>query len=125
MSLNAQKFNKEITLFPVAARSSSADGSAVDVRSYKGQAKALLFSAAGTGTTPTLDVKLQSSLDGSTGWADISGAAFTGVTDAAAALEGIGVTTEINYLRAVATIGGGTPSFTFGVALITRQQKTP
>jgi len=82
---------------------------------------------AGSGTTPTLDVKLQRQEPAGDAWLDIAGAVFvqaTGTTTdqltvyptmTAAAndvvREHIG-----GAFRAVATIGGTTPSFTFTLA---------
>jgi len=68
------------------------------------------------GSTPTLDIKLQESDDDST-YTDISGAAFTQVTDAgtlAAVSEKIVVNVEAckKYIRAVKDIGGtSSPAF--------------
>lgn len=108
-------------LHPTAARTTTTNGSAVDVRAQKGIAAVLLDSAAGTGTTPTLDVKIQDSADGSTGWADIAGAAFTQVTNAASQQKiGVDLDSCRGYIRAVATIGGTTPSFTFSVTALGR-----
>lgn len=114
----------QLELIPVAARAASANGSAVDVRDYTGKVAVILMSAAGTGTSPTQDVKLQDSADGSTGWADISGAAFTQLTDAASGTEAIGVQIDevARYIRPVFTIGGTTPSFAAGVVLVGRKK---
>ena len=75
------------TLVPITASAvvtASGNGTAVDLRDYIGIAALMLNSTAGNGTAPTLDVKLQDSADGSTGWADISPAvAFVQVTSAA------------------------------------------
>lgn len=102
-------------LFPTAARTTTANGSGVDLQAVKGGAIVIVDSAAGTGTTPTLDLKLQSSPDNST-WTDVSGAAFTQIINAASQqIFGIDVTKCQRYVRAVATIGGTTPSFTFSV----------
>ena len=106
-------------LFPTAALTTTTNGSALNVVDFLGRIKVILDSAAGTGTTPTLDVKLQDSPDGSTGWADIAGAVFAQVV-AGASLQSIGVTIDQHdrFIRAVATIAGGTPSFTFSVNMI-------
>lgn len=108
-------------LFPTAARTATANGTALDVRAMKGIASIVLDSAAGTGTSPTMTVKIQDSADGSSGWADISGATFTQVTTTAS-LQKIGVDVDAcaGYIRAVATIGGTTPSFTASVNLLAR-----
>lgn len=104
-----------LNLFPSAARTATANGTGVDLQQYSGDVAVVLDSAAGTGTTPTLDVKLQDSADNST-FADITGATFTQVTGTASQQK-IVVNKDAarRYVRAVATIGGGTPSFTFSV----------
>lgn len=116
-----------LSLFDPADRSATANGSAVDILNYEGQAAAILQSAAGTGTTPTLDVKLQDSADGSTGWADVTGAAFTQVTNATASAQVLKFNASAvrRYIRAVATIGGTTPSFACAVSFIGKKQIVP
>jgi hypothetical protein len=105
------------TLLAAGARSATANGSAVEVRDYHGRAFATLDSGAGSGTTPTLNVKLQGSADNST-WSDISGASFSEVTTSAS-FQKIGVVLHEapRYVRARAVIGGDTPNFTFSVHL--------
>lgn len=106
-------------VLPNLVRTVTANGSAVDIQQYSEDVMFTLMSIALTGTTPTLDVKIQGSADGSTGWADISGATFTQVTDAADAHESIVVDSDAapRYIRAVATIAGTTPSGCFGVSM--------
>lgn len=114
-------------LFATAARTVTANGTGVDLKDFVGQIAVVLDSAAGTGTTPTLDVKLQDSDDNST-FADISPAvAFAQVTGAGVSTQRIGASADSlrRYVRAVATIGGTTPSFTFSVNLIGRKQVFP
>jgi hypothetical protein len=68
---------------------------------------------AASGTTPTLVVKLQDSPDG-TNWYDITGATTASLTTTGA----VAVRTTVacgHSIRAVWTIGGTTPSFTFSV----------
>ena len=116
-----------LSLLDPAERSASANGSAVDILNYEGQAAAILQSAAGTGTTPTLDVKLQDSEDGSTGWADVIGAAFAQVTNAAASIQVVkfNASAAKRYIRAVATVGGTTPSFACAVSFVGKKQIVP
>lgn len=113
-----------LEILPVATRTASANGSAVDMRDYVGKVAFLLHSEAGSGTTPTQDVKLQDSADGSTDWQDITGATFSQITDAAGAFESIGVLINgaRRYVRAVATIAGTTPSFAAGVSAVGKKQ---
>lgn len=109
------------TLLATAARTTTANGTGVDLANCRGGAAIVLDSAAGTGTTPTLDVKLQTSPDNST-WAD-AGVAFTQVINAASQqIAAIDVTKLQRYVRTVSTITGTTPSFTFSVNLIVDKQ---
>lgn len=100
----------------------SANGIAVDTQGYE-EAVALLEVGAVSGTSPTLDVKIQESADGSTGWTDITGKAFTQVTVSdneqklkldLQAKQGA----RKRYIRAVATIAGTSPSFAVHVGVL-------
>jgi hypothetical protein len=55
------------------------NGAAIDMLEYGALVVALNVGAAGAGGT--LDVNVQESADGSTGWANIAGAAFTQIID--------------------------------------------
>ncbi len=107
-------------LFPTAARTVTVNGAALNVVDFLGRLKVILDSTVGAGTAPTLDVKLQDSPDGTTGWADI-GVAFAQVTDAAASLQDIAlpIDRQDRFIRGVATITGSAgQSFTFSVNVI-------
>lgn len=108
----------------IAARTSTVTASAVDVRSYKGGLLVQQLVGVVSGTSPTLDGKLQTSADGSTGWTDITGATFTQVTatDSFQAI-GIDVRQTSGYIRFVGTIAGTTPSFTMGVVLLGQKER--
>lgn len=88
------------------------EGEWIDTKGYN-SAVALLEVGAVSGNSPTLDVKIQESADNST-WTDIPGAAFTQVTvddnSQVLRIEGLG-TSRKRYLKAVATVGGSSPSF--------------
>ena len=110
------------SLLGADSRTATANGSSFDLQGSndaEGEAIVILDSEAGSGTSPTLDVKLQESSDDST-WSDISGATFTQVTDGGAGFEKISINTNDTerYLRAVATLGGTSPVFVFGVSLV-------
>lgn len=108
----------------IAARTSTVTSSAVDVRSYKGGLVVEQLVGAVSGTTPSLDGKIQTSADGSTGWADISGATFTQITASDSFLKiGFDVRDTLGYIRYVGTIAGTTPSFTMGVALLGQKER--
>lgn len=105
-----------VNLHATAARTSTGNATGVDVQAYDGDIVLVLDSAAGTGTTPTLDVKIQSSdtLGGTYG--DITGATFTQVTTTASQQKLVISKDEARrFLRVVYTVAGSTPSFTFSV----------
>lgn len=106
-----------------AARTASANGTSVDLQGYDGDVLAVLDSAAGTGTSPTMDVKVQDSADNSA-FADVTGLTFTQVINAVS-LQTLRIDSRSvrRYIRLVATIGGTTPSFT-AVGLIVGGKQT-
>lgn len=116
-----------VELFNAAARTATANGTGADLKTYAApgpgsqQMKAIITCGTAAGTTPTLDVKLQESDDNST-FTDISGATFTQLT--AAGSEEIEFQTNKRYVRAVATIAGTSPSFTFATLLIAGKRHT-
>ncbi len=119
--LNALAQATGSVLAPAAQRTATLTGTGIDVLEYEGVALVLLNASAGTGTSPTLDVKLQHSDDDST-YEDVTSGAFSQVTDAA---ETAGVKVmKVNasdlkrYLRVVGTIAGTSPSFEFGVEFV-------
>lgn len=108
----------------IAARTSTVTTSAVDVRAYKGGLIVQQLVGVVSGTSPTLNGKIQTSADGSTGWADITGATFTQVT-ASDSFQKIGFDTRqtSGYIRFVGTIAGTSPSFTMGVVLLGSKER--
>jgi len=63
-----------------AANTAAATSAAVDLKDYEGAMIIVQNHGLGTGT---LDGKIQDSADGSTGWADVTGAVFTQSTTTA------------------------------------------
>lgn len=108
----------------IAARTSTVTTSAVDLRTYKGGIIIQQLVGVVSGTTPTLDGKIQTSADGSTNWTDISGATFTQVT-ASDSFQKIGIVENqtLGYIRYVGTIAGTTPSFTMGVVVLAMKER--
>ena len=111
-----------LILFSPVARSSTTNGTGLDLRATgvlsETSMKVVMNLGAVSGTTPTLDVKIQDSPDNSV-WTDISGAAFAQKATAQAnTIDDIHCYTKQRYVRAVATIGGTTPSFLFGLELL-------
>jgi len=119
--LNALAQATGVELAPAASRTSTLTGTGIDVLEYEGVALVLLNASAGTGTSPTLDVKLQHSDDDST-YEDVTSGAFSQVTDAAETagvkVMKLNVSDLKRYLRIVGTIAGTTPSFDFGVEFV-------
>jgi hypothetical protein len=78
----------------------------------RGTLRLLLTVSAASGTTPTCDVAIETSNDGSTNWRSMgSFTQATGVTSQRKCFSGAD-----RFVRATATIGGTTPSFTLSVA---------
>jgi len=123
ISLDIQASSTPITLVAPAAKTATANGTGVDMTGYQGLAAVYLNNGTTTGTTPTLDVKIQDSADNST-YADVTGYTFTQVTAALSNPVGLTIDTRKvrQYIRAVLTIGGTTPSFTCSVMLLASKQ---
>lgn len=100
------QFKPEISIAPAAHSAGNVEGVAIDTAGFKEVAVLCLSGTNGSGATA--DVKIQESANGSTGWADISGDAFTQITQAndGSAYSGrIRVTpTRKRYLRAYAVV---------------------
>ena len=109
----------KFTLRPQRATSTQ-NGTGVDTLGYNSASVALEVGTV-SGTTPTLDVKIQDSADNSA-FADVTGLTFTQVTASnnsqVLRIEGLNTTTRRRYLRAVGTIAGTSPSFDIGVSIL-------
>lgn len=107
-----------LSLAEADERTADLDGTPIDTQDYEGQALAILNSgAASAGTNPTLDCKLQDCDTDDGTFADITGATFTQVTDAAALVEAISFNVSgcKRYVKLVGTLGGtDTPTFAYG-----------
>lgn len=116
---------KTITIFSSVARTVTENSIEFSTEGYLGGRFFLNITAA-SGTTPTLDVKLQTKDDVSGTWFDIPGAAFLQATAATgdqtlAIFPGVVAVANVavnnilgSTIRAVATIGAvANPSFTF------------
>lgn len=103
-----------------SARTVTGNSGWIDIGDVK-ELIAQLDSAAGTGITPTLDVKVQTSWDGTDATAvDVTSGAFAQVV-AAVSAQIKSLTVLHRYIKVVWTIGGTTPSFNFGVYFTTRR----
>ena len=106
---------RELQLHALGAETTTGAGSAIDVRDMA-RLVVYLFVTAVTGTSPTLDVVVQDSPDGTT-WTNL--ASFTQVT-ATGEQAARPVTPFGNYIRVAWTIAGTSPSFTFSCPAVAR-----
>ena len=102
-----------------ASVTATATSSAIDLKEFDGDVLLVLNCAAGTGSSPTLDIKVQDSDETGGTYGDLSGAAFTQVTTSASLQ-----TLEVNkdeckrFIKIVQTVGGSSPVFVYGISLI-------
>lgn len=121
MTILRQALDKlQLTTFhATAARTATGSATGVDVQARDGDLFLILDSAAGTGTSPTLDVTVESSDTLGGAYTAISGAAFTRVTNTASQQSLVISKDEARrFIRVTYTIGGSTPSFTFSVSAV-------
>ena len=115
-----QGIDTGVWLKTLAATTSTGDGTTVN----RGAATSLGWVAhihcTAVSGTPTLDSELQDSADGNT-WADVTGGAFAQLSAAGTErlVSAAGATLR-QYVRESHTIGGGTPSLTYTVAVAAR-----
>lgn len=107
-----------IPLATAAAITATATGTAVDLSQFTGNGYAVLNSSATGGAGMTSNVKLQDSDDNVT-FADTA-FAFDQVANAAASFQAkfIAFDQFRKYVRAVNTLGGTSPTVTYGVHLV-------
>ncbi len=121
MAIIQQNLEKLDVTAAVASASvtATATSSAIDLKEFDGDVILVLNCAAGTGSSPTLDIKVQDSDETGGTYGDLSGAAFTQVTTSASLQ-----TLEVNkdeckrFIKIVQTVGGSSPVFVYGVSLI-------
>ena len=109
------------TLLTALARTASADGSAVDLKG-KGRKFLVIFDIGAA--TGTLDLKIQSSPVSDFASGVVDEAVFSQKTTVGTSE--VQVIPTQRYIRASATIGGATPTFTFSVeAIIFLEREIP
>lgn len=123
MDVNLADNTDLLTLIQAQSASTTVTGSAVDLKDYDGEAIVVLNSAA-MSAADTLDGKIQHSDDGSTGWTDVSGAAFAQVTDAAASSQKLKLKTNEckRFVRGVGTLAGSTIAAVFGMQMLVQKR---
>jgi hypothetical protein len=111
---------------PAAVTTTAALGQVIDLQGFQGRIKLALAIGAVTGTTPTLDIKVQDCDTSGGTYADVSPAtAFAQkVTASANTVDSLAVDTRAvrRYVKLYATAGGTTPSFTLGITAIGQKQ---
>lgn len=126
VNFRAHDANNDVTVFASAARTATTNSTDMENRGARGVRLFLAVTAA-SGTTPTLDVKVQVKDPINDTYIDVPGGAFTQktttVTDELTIYPGVTVSANravswplSQKWRVVATIGGTTPSFTFSLA---------
>lgn len=107
-----------------AAVEATADGAAFDLLSYDGDIQVILDSAAGAGTLPTLDVKIQHSDVTTANTFVDAGVAFTQVTAAAASFQVKHLRADNfkRYIRIAETVAGTDPVFTRAVTFVGKRR---
>ena len=97
-----------IDILPNDVLASTANGSGVDLQGYEGDA-AFVLSSEAMGSSVTLAVHLEESANNSD-WSDVSSGAFTTTAANTAAFEQIALNVSDlkRYVRAAATVAGGT-----------------
>ncbi len=121
MAINQLNLEKLDITAAVASASvtATATSSAIDLKEFDGDVLLVLNCAAGTGSSPTLDIKVQDSDETGGTYGDLSGATFTQVTTSASVQ-----TLEVNkdeckrFIKIVQTVGGSSPVFVYGISLV-------
>lgn len=115
--VNAMDHISLVDVLPVASVSASGNGTGVDLQQYAGQVAVILDAHNVSGTTPTMDVKIQDSADNSS-FAD-AGYAFTQVTTTDSAQKLVINKNELRrYVRVVKTAGGTSPVYLLSAKLL-------
>ena len=121
MSVIQQNLEKLTVVAGVAtaAVTSTATSSSIDLLEYDGDVMLILDSAAGGGSSPTLDIKLTESDETGGTYTYLSGATFTQVTGSAS-MQTLAINKDSSkrFIKIVQTIGGSSPTFTFSINLI-------
>ncbi len=102
--------SRDVTLHPSAARTATGNGSVVEETGERRTLSLSLVVTAASGTSPTLDVTVQTSADGSTWY---SAGSFAQLTATGSERKTFALD---RYVRLRWVIGGTTPSFTFSAS---------
>jgi len=108
---------------PVDSAATTINGPAIDRQGYHSCVlHAACGAASGSPTAQTVDAKLQESADGSSGWADISGASITQITaDNSEGEKDADLAGAKQYIRSVVTVaftGGTSPKIPVAATVV-------
>lgn len=102
---------------PSAARGSGTVTSGpVAASGYAGDVLLAVHCTAASGTSPTLNVSLEESVDGNGSWTAITGSGITQLTAAGNAVAY--ASPSKSFVRVTSTVAGTTPSFTFKATVL-------
>lgn len=109
------------------AKTASFNVTGIDLSQYVGQIAVVIDVGTVSGTTPTLSVDLQSgdANDGSNAVAFTPDVVSSSITASGMQVLSFDKRAAGRYLKIVSTIGGTTPSFTFGVTVVARKRSQP
>jgi hypothetical protein len=109
----------ELKLLTAAAVAANTNSSTIDLQPYQGTVKVILNIGQSTaGTSPTLDVQLQTS-DVDTAANYVAFSNYTQATNVSFQSAGVDTRAAKRYLRAVSTIGGtNSPSFPVSIQAV-------
>lgn len=122
-SIEAHPQRKRV-VFASAARTATATSETFSVEPETTNIAIYLSVTAASGTSPTLDLKIQDSPDGGVTWFDVgsgTGAGTGNFVQATAATTQVKELTARKFarqLRIVGTVGGTSPSFTYAVHVV-------
>ncbi len=102
---------------PSAARGSgTVQSGPVATSGVAGDVLLAVHCTAASGTSPTLNVSLEESADGASGWTAVTGSSIAQMTAAGNAMAY--ASPSKSFVRVTATVAGTTPSFTFKATAI-------
>jgi hypothetical protein len=120
MNTLSQNYKLISLLHPIAVTADT-NHTGVTIEEYENDGMVAVDLGAVTGTTPTLDLKIQVSKDGGTTWEDAL--TFAQVTSGNKVAAGYVQLNHVTHVRAVSDVGGTTPSFTMSIALLVEAGK--
>lgn len=107
--------------FTPAVRTTTANGSGIDLLNAGPELCAEVAVGVMGGTTPTLDITLEESADNTTFTAMPGTPAFTQMVTGTQLVQLLNITRTKRYVRGVATFGGTSPSWPFSMTIAAKK----